>query len=114
MGFAKHLTPPYYAVIFSSMRATVGADGHAGYDRTADRMAELAATQPGFLGKESARGGDGFGITVSYWASTEAIAAWRADAEHRIAQESGKTGWYDDYEVRIAKVERSYAKRSDA
>ena len=32
-------------------------------------MVELAATQPGFLGIDSTRGDDGFGITVSYWRS---------------------------------------------
>lgn len=75
-----------------------------------ERMTELAAGQPGYLGVESARGTDGFGITVSYWASLEAIAAWKANAEHKIAQESGKTFWYEHYELRIARVERAYGK----
>lgn len=78
----------------------------------AERMVELAANQPGYLGVESVRNADGFGITVSYWASLEAIAAWRSHAEHRIAQESGKALWYQHYELRIARVERAYAKRS--
>lgn len=109
MSFAKDLQPPYHAVIFSSQRT----DGEGDYARTADRMVELATEQPGFLGVESTRGADGFGITVSYWASTEAIAAWRMNAEHRIAQETGKTDWYTHYEVRVAKVERAYAKKAD-
>lgn len=96
--------PPYYAVIFSSTRT----DTDAGYGRMADRMLELAATQPGFLGIESARGADGFGITVSYWESEAAIIAWKAVAEHLAAQELGKRAWYADYEVRIARVERAY------
>lgn len=76
----------------------------------ADHMVELAAGQPGYLGVESVRETDGFGITVSYWASLEAIAAWRSHAEHRIAQENGKALWYEHYELRIACVERAYAK----
>ena len=52
----------------------------------------------------------GFGITVSYWESTQAIANWQAKTEHRIAQETGKTTWYADYQLRIAKVERAYGK----
>jgi heme-degrading monooxygenase HmoA len=75
-------------------------------------MAELAAGQPGFLGIESARGADGFGITVSYWASEEAIANWKAHAEHLVAQEMGKRTWYAHYELRVAKVERAYSKPS--
>lgn len=59
--------PPYYAVVFTSLRA----EGDQGYGAMAGRMLELAAMQPGFLGVESAR--DGVGITVSYWANLEAI-----------------------------------------
>jgi heme-degrading monooxygenase HmoA len=106
--FARLPEPPYYAVIFSSERTP----GDVGYGAMTDRMVELACGQAGYLGMESARNDDGFGITVSYWASLEAIAAWRSDAEHRIAQESGKALWYQHYELRIARVERAYAKRS--
>jgi len=105
--FAKLPEPPYYSVIFSSQRT----EGDSGYGQMADRMVELAAEQPGYLGVESVRGADGFGITVSYWSSLEAIAAWKAVAEHRIAQETGKARWYEHYEVRIARVERAYATR---
>ena len=102
--FARTPDPPYYAVIFTSRRR--GAE--AGYGSTAERMVELARTMPGFLGIESARGADGLGITVSYWESEEAIAYWKADAEHRVAQERGKTEWYEHYELRVARVERAY------
>lgn len=103
---AKMPEPPYYAVIFTSQRT----EGDRGYGRMAERMIELASQQPGFLGVESARGTDGFGITVSYWSSEEAITAWKAHAEHRPAQEAGKRLWYEDYQLRIAKVERAYGK----
>jgi heme-degrading monooxygenase HmoA len=104
-GFARTPAPPYYAVIFTSRRTDV-ADG---YDVTGARMAELAAQQPGFLGIESARGADGFGITVSYWSSLEAIAAWRAHSEHRVAQSNGRTKWYSHFETRVSNVERATA-----
>lgn len=73
-------------------------------------MMQLAARKPDFLGIESARGADGFGITVSYWSSMEAIAAWKADVEHLAAQEMGKRKWYEHYEIRVARVERAYGK----
>jgi heme-degrading monooxygenase HmoA len=104
--FARLPEPPYYAVIFSSRRIPAGQ----GYDEMAERMAALASDQPGYLGAESARDAGGFGITVSYWVSEEAISAWRAHAEHRIAQETGKTRWYEHYEIRVARVERAYGK----
>jgi heme-degrading monooxygenase HmoA len=105
-NIAKTPKPPYYAVIFTSLRT----EGERGYGHMAARMAELAAQQPGYLGMESARTADGLGITVSYWSSEEAIAAWKAHAEHRIAQETGQRVWYYDYCVRVAKVERDYGK----
>lgn len=96
--------PPYYAVIFSSLRTL----GDHGYGEMAARMLELAARQPGFLGVESARGADGLGITVSYWKDLAAISAWKAVSEHREAQAQGRADWYSAYQVRVARVEKTY------
>ena len=109
--FAVLPQPPYYAVIFSSVRHDGGGGGADGYDATAARMVELARGQPGFLGVESTRGVDGFGITVSYWTSEEAIAGWRRHAEHALARERGREAWYRHFEVRVARVERAYGRR---
>jgi heme-degrading monooxygenase HmoA len=94
---------PYYAVIFTSLRTAVDE----GYGDMADKMVALAAQQPGFLGVESAR--EGVGITVSYWKDLESIRAWKANAEHQIAQKLGHEKWYAGFKTRIAKVERDYA-----
>ena len=99
---ARTPQPPYYAVIFTSIRT--GVDN--GYEAMAQRMVELAAEQPGFLGVESAR--EEVGITVSYWRDPDSIAAWKRHAEHQIAQERGKQDWYSAYKTRICKVEREY------
>lgn len=53
-AFARLPEPPFYAVIFSSQRPHAATDD--GYGAMAQRMVELAALQPGFLGVESARG----------------------------------------------------------
>lgn len=95
--------PPYYAVIFSSLRT----HGDRGYAGMSTRMLALARQQPGFLGVESAR--EGLGITVSYWSSMEAIADWKRVAEHREAQRLGHRTWYSAFKVRICRVERDYA-----
>lgn len=94
--------PPYYAVIFTSVRTT--ADN--GYGETANRMVELAEQQPGYLGAESAR--EDVGITVSYWADLESIKNWKANTEHLEAQKTGRKIWYETFKVRISKVERDY------
>lgn len=99
---AKTPEPPYYAVLFSSIRK----DADDGYSDMAERMISLAQQQPGFLGIESAR--DDIGITVSYWTDLEAIKNWKQNMEHREAQKRGRENWYAAYKVRIAKVERDY------
>lgn len=103
---ARTLAPPYFAVIFASLRS---AGDDASYEATAQRMLELACEQPGYLGVESARGADGLGITVSYWSSLEAISAWREHAEHRLAQQYGREKWYAEYSLRICRVERAWS-----
>jgi heme-degrading monooxygenase HmoA len=95
--------PPYYAVIFSSLRT----EGDQGYGQAANRMLALAQKQPGFLGVESARE-DGLGITVSYWASEAAILAWKQHAEHSEVREQGRSTWYSAFHTRVCKVERAY------
>ncbi|GLZ85599.1 hypothetical protein Pres01_16500 [Metapseudomonas resinovorans] len=98
--------PPYYAVIFTSLRSETEQD----YATTAERMLELARDQPGFLGVESARGADGLGITVSYWRSEDDIRNWRIQAEHREAQRRGREEWYRAFRTRVAHVGREYGK----
>jgi heme-degrading monooxygenase HmoA len=96
--------PGCLAVIFVSQRTA----GEAGYVAMAERMAELAAQQPGFLGVRSARDADGLGLTVSYWASEADIAAWRAVLAHQAARDQGRSRWYEAYELVVARVERGY------
>ena len=96
---------PYYAVIFTSTRT---AQEHEGYRQAAQRMLALVREQPGFLGVESARGEDGLGITVSYWASEEAILAWKSHPEHRLIRERGRSTWYQHCTTRVSRVERDY------
>ncbi|MEZ8826074.1 antibiotic biosynthesis monooxygenase [Vibrio amylolyticus] len=102
MPIAKTPPPPYYAVIFTSIRS----DADHGYGETADRMLHLAQQQPGFLGAESAR--EDVGITVSYWSDLEAIKNWKKNTEHLDAQKTGRKEWYSSFKVRISKVERDY------
>ena len=71
-AFARLPEPPYYAVIFSSRRTAGESEDYA---RSAVELLELARRQSGFLGVESVRDGERFGITVSYWRDEESIAA---------------------------------------
>jgi len=94
--------PPYYAVIFTSIRT----EGDNEYESMADWMVELAKQQSGFLGMESAR--NEIGITVSYWKDLDSIKKWKENSEHKIAREKGRMIWYKSFKTRIAKVESDY------
>lgn len=94
--------PPYYAVIFSSLRTK----GDNGYGEMAELMVELAQKQNGFIGVESAR--EELGITVSYWRDLESIRKWKEHTDHRVARAKGRNDWYAKFKVRIAKVESDY------
>jgi len=108
-SFAALPDPPYWAVIFSNQRRGHGEPADdAGYAAAAQHMVDLAADQPGFLGIESTRDGSGFGITVSYWQSPEALLAWRRQVDHAATRELGRERWYEHYELRVARVERAY------
>jgi heme-degrading monooxygenase HmoA len=103
-AFAKTPKPPYYAVIFSAQRT----EGDHGYAEAAERMVELVAQQPGYLGMEATGGADGFGITVAFFDSENAVRNWKRNLEHAVVREKGRTTWYSHYAVRVAKVERAY------
>lgn len=100
--------PPYYAVIFTSIR---NEQDQPGYAHTAAAMLRLAEQQPGYLGHESCR--EDIGITVSYWESPEAIRAWKQQEEHLLAQRLGREKWYRAYKTRVCRVERDYGFEQD-
>lgn len=105
-------SPPYYAVVFTSVRDARPDDGYA---ETAARMDDLARQQPGFLGVESARDPD-LGITVSYWATRDAVTAWGRHAEHLLAQKYGRDRWYLSFTLRVCVVEsvRSFTRPGES
>lgn len=93
--------PPYYAVIFTSVRTEVDN----GYAAAARRVLDTARQQPGFLGYEAAR--QEIGVSVSYWQSLEAIKAWKEHPEHREVQ-AREAEWYAESRIRVCRVEREY------
>ena len=92
----------YYAVIFTSKQT----EDTSGYAEMATKMEALAQKQPGYLGMEHAR--SALGITISYWKTEAAIASWKNQVDHLVAQQTGKDKWYSSYSVRVCKVEREY------
>lgn len=99
---SPNFEPPYYAVIFT----TIVSENNEGYSEMAQKMEHLAKQQQGFLGIDSAR--KEIGITVSYWRNLQDIVNWKNNVEHIAAQKLGREQWYEQYQLRISKVEREY------
>lgn len=97
--------PPYYVVTFASQRTDSDPEE---YDAVGEKLDSLARQQPGFLGVESTRDAQGFGITLPYWKDRQSIINWKKNADHLVAQLLGKTKFYKNFTTRIAKVERAY------
>jgi heme-degrading monooxygenase HmoA len=95
---------PYYVVIFTSRKS---ADLH-GYAEMAERMQTLCSAQPGFLKIVHSTSDEGASITSCYWQDLASISAWKANADHQVAQDQGIARWYDEYQIEIARIERAY------
>lgn len=102
--FAATPEPPYVLVSFASIRTK----GDNGYDAMSERMETLALAQEGCLGVESARDAKGFGITNSFWRDEDSVRGWKNVVAHLAAQKIGRERWYEQYKVRVARVERAY------
>lgn len=92
-----------YAVIF---RAKPGTQDD-GYGKTVARMRELAFGKYGCLDFVAVTEGDQE-IAISYWENEEAIREWKSDSEHSLAQETGRSKWYESYIVQVVEIKREY------
>ena len=49
-------------------------------------------------------------LSISFFESHEALDEWRNVAEHRIAQNIGRSSYFANYRLRVVNVERDYGK----
>ena len=84
-----------YLVVFRNRkRADIDTD-HYGAD--AERMAALAASQPGYLSFKSYTAEDGEVVAISEWADEAAARAWANNADHAAVQALGRSEYYAEY-----------------
>jgi heme-degrading monooxygenase HmoA len=98
-----------YVVIF---RAKTKTEDEA-MSKMAERLREMALEQFGcleFVGMAE----DNEELAVSYWPDEDSIRAWKQQADHVVAQELGRTQWYDWYSVEVTEVKRSYKFQKEA
>ena len=90
-------------VLFRSrLTDNAGAD----YTDLARELLDYARTRPGFVDFKSFTADDGERLSVVWWRDEETLAAWRADARHRIAQRIGRARWYRYFRMEVARVIR--------
>lgn len=96
-----------YAVLFEVVPK---AEGKAEYLELAAQLRPLLEGQPGFISIERFQSlvEQNKLLSLSYWDSEAAIADWKAQMNHQLAQQQGKARLFDTYRIRVAKVEREY------
>jgi heme-degrading monooxygenase HmoA len=73
------------------------------------RMAQLAATMPGYISYRQYSSSDGEDVAVVEFESHETAAAWRAHPEHREAQRLGREQWFNEYRITVCDAVRDYS-----
>ena len=93
-----------FAVIFRAEIARLEEE----YSLMAARMQKLALEEYGCLEFTAVTEGTSE-IAISYWDSMDQIQAWKANAEHLLAQAKGRSQWYSSYRVQVVDVVREYS-----
>jgi len=90
-------------VLFRSRLTAIAGDD---YSQMAAEMLSTAQHMPGFIDFKSFRADDGERISVIWWQDQETLAAWRNHTRHLIAQQAGRSKWYEYYKIEVAEVVR--------
>lgn len=92
-----------YAVIFRAQLAQPDEE----YDQTAERLQDLARQDYGCIDFISLTSGYNE-VSISYWEDLEHIQTWKTNAEHLLAQKTGKSKWFSSYQIQVVEVIRDY------
>uniref|UniRef100_UPI004047F014 antibiotic biosynthesis monooxygenase family protein n=1 Tax=Aliarcobacter sp. TaxID=2321116 RepID=UPI004047F014 len=98
-----------YAVIFEVWPTKEGKDE---YLQIASKLKEFLQNREGFISIERFQSliDENKLLSLSFWKDEKSIEIWRNLFEHRIAQDKGNSGIFEDYRIRVAKVQRDYTK----
>jgi heme-degrading monooxygenase HmoA len=78
------------------------------YGTVAAELEAKAATMPGYVEFKEFVAADGERLALVTFDSAEHEAAWRADTDHRAAQQEGRDDFYDEYDVAVCEVQRRH------
>ena len=96
-----------YAVIFEVQPKPQHKQDYL--DTAAQLLDELKAI-PGFISVErfASLSSQHKLVSLSFWETEEAIKQWKANVNHKAAQAKGINEYFEDFRIRVARVERDY------
>lgn len=94
--------------VLTIFRSRLRPDAAPEYGRVAERMDQLAAQMPGFLGIKTFQAADGERVSIVEFATGAQALAWRNHPEHREAQRLGREQFYAEYDVIVCTPLRRY------
>ncbi|HEY1361420.1 MAG TPA: antibiotic biosynthesis monooxygenase [Xanthobacteraceae bacterium] len=84
------------------------------YVALVERMAEIAATMPGYISHKGFFADDGERVTIVEFEHEEGMRAWRNHPEHLAAQKKARRIFYSEYHVQVCEVLRQSDFRRNA
>jgi heme-degrading monooxygenase HmoA len=100
------LEEPLLIILFRSKLRTDAGEDYAAMNAEMER---LVRENPGFIEVKSYASTDGERLTVVWWKDEKSLQEWRNQAEHRMAQSTGRKKWYEYYRMEVANVVRTSA-----
>ena len=98
-------------MVLVTFRVTVREDvDQEAFHQTAGRMMELVSQMPGFKGIEwfAALDDPHTQLALAKFDTHDAIAEWKQNTEHLLAQKRGREEFFASYRIQIADMNREY------
>jgi len=90
---------PIVTIFRSRLRPGVDRE----YASSADRLLELARSQPGFVSFEHYAAADGERVSIITFASVAEHEAWRDHPQHVEAQRLGRERFYAEFRIQVCR-----------
>ncbi len=91
------------ARIVTVFRSRLRPDADEEYRELAPRMEARARAMPGFVDFKTFVADDGERVSIVVFDSWAHHEAWRTDADHRRAQDRGRSALYETYTIQVAR-----------
>ena len=88
-------------MVISVFCSRLRAENAEEFYELADRMMKLAESMPGFIAYKVYTSEDGERCSIVEFESHEQLRAWRNLPEHRMARQTGRERYYEEYTLHV-------------